>query len=151
MDEKNRLLLNAECHNKKDNLYFFFHFFRNFENVTFKIIYIYTWKKMVLIWHLEDRASWYILIKNQIFALFLSFISIKYSTCFGQTYCLSSGFVTLYSPILFHFHIASCLFFAYFVIRYCCVGFIQFFFSVFILICLFFCWAMTNLTNINCC
>ena len=47
MDEKNRLLLNAECHNKK-------HFFKYFQNIKFKCIYIYIY---IYIHSLEKRSS----------------------------------------------------------------------------------------------
>jgi len=38
--------------------------------------------------------------KNQQVALFLNFILVKISTCFGQTYCPSSGVLILYSQQL---------------------------------------------------
>jgi len=38
--------------------------------------------------------------KNQRDALFLNFILVKNSTCFGQIYCLSSGVLILYSQQL---------------------------------------------------
>jgi len=38
--------------------------------------------------------------KNQQSALFLNFILVKNSTCFGQTYCPSSGVLILYSQQL---------------------------------------------------
>ena len=38
--------------------------------------------------------------KNQQDALFLTFILVKNSTCFGQTYCPSSGVLILYSQQL---------------------------------------------------
>jgi len=38
--------------------------------------------------------------KSQHDALFLKFILIKYSTCFGQIYCPSSGVSTLYTQQL---------------------------------------------------
>jgi hypothetical protein len=38
--------------------------------------------------------------KIQQYTLFLRFIFIKYSTCFGQTYCPSSGVSTLYTQQL---------------------------------------------------
>jgi len=41
--------------------------------------------------------------KSQQDALFLNFISVKNSTCFGQTYCLSSGVLILYSQQLVFF------------------------------------------------
>ena len=37
--------------------------------------------------------------KSQRDALFLSFILVKNSTCFGQIYCPSSGVLTLYSQL----------------------------------------------------
>ena len=51
------------------------------------------------IWHSQDRASWlYSYTKIQQDALFLNFILVKNSTCFGQTYCPSSGVInTLFS------------------------------------------------------
>ena len=38
--------------------------------------------------------------KNQQAALFLNFVLVKNSTCFGQTYCPSSGVLMLYSQQL---------------------------------------------------
>jgi len=38
--------------------------------------------------------------KSQQDVLFLNFISVKNSTCFGQTYCPSSGVLVLYSQQL---------------------------------------------------
>jgi len=38
--------------------------------------------------------------KSQQDALFLNFISVKNSTCFGQIYCPSSGVLILYSQQL---------------------------------------------------
>jgi len=38
--------------------------------------------------------------KSQQDALFLNFILVKNSTCFGQTYCPSSGVLMLYSQQL---------------------------------------------------
>jgi len=38
--------------------------------------------------------------KSQKDAQFLNFIFVKYSTCFGQTYCPSSGVLMLYSQEL---------------------------------------------------
>jgi hypothetical protein len=54
-------------------------------------------------WHSEDRASWSILIiKSQQDVLFLNFILVKNCTCFGQTYCPSSGVLIQYSqPLVF--------------------------------------------------
>jgi hypothetical protein len=47
---------------------------------------------------LEDRASLiYSYNKSQRDALFLKFILVKNSTCFGQIYCPSSGVSTLYT------------------------------------------------------
>ena len=91
--------------------------------------------------------------KSQQDALFLRFILVKNSTCFGQTYCPSSGVLILYSQHLVFVilimltvcqrgqdgtALVRCqLFFSvYFVIPYCCISLIQFFFGV-ILICLF--------------
>jgi hypothetical protein len=88
--------------------------------------------------------------KSQKIALFLSFIFVKNSTCFGQTYCPSSGVLALYSQRLVHV-IFVAVFFCVFFIPYCCVCLIRFFCGVLILICLFRFWALTNLTNTNCC
>jgi len=42
--------------------------------------------------------------RSQQDALFLNFILVKNSTCFGQTYCLSSGVLILYSHQLVFCH-----------------------------------------------
>ena len=44
-----------------------------------------------LIWHSEDRASWYILIMKANEMHCFSNLFDKYSTCFGQVRCPSSG------------------------------------------------------------
>jgi hypothetical protein len=44
--------------------------------------------------------GWYSYNKNQQDALFIKFILVKNSTCFGQAYCPSSGVLTLYSQQL---------------------------------------------------
>jgi hypothetical protein len=43
------------------------------------------------IWHLEDRVSWYILITKAAKCTISQIYLIKYSTCFGQVHCPSSG------------------------------------------------------------
>ena len=50
-------------------------------------------KTWILIWHSEDRASWYILIikANKMHYFSNLFILVKNSACFGQIYCPSSG------------------------------------------------------------
>ena len=67
------------------------------------LIFVHTeicYKNIIRIWHSEGRASWYILIIKVKNALFLNFILVKNSTCFGQTYCPSSGILILYSQQL---------------------------------------------------
>jgi len=59
-----------------------------------------------LVFHPNERMDWafrgpcivtYSYDKSQRDALFLKFILIKKSTCFGQIYCPSSGVSTLYT------------------------------------------------------
>ena len=47
--------------------------------------------------------------KSQQDALFLNFILVKNATCFGQTYCLSSGVLILYSQQFFYNSHVDCL------------------------------------------
>ena len=62
------------------------------------------------------KPSWHALLhsynKSQRDALFLKFILINYSTCFGEIYCPSSGVSTLYT----HNRYLSCM-----TNTYCCV------------------------------
>jgi len=56
--------------------------------------------------------------KSQRDALFLRFILIKNSVCFGQLYCPSSGVSTLYTAIgIFHASYVDCLLAVYTVLR----------------------------------
>jgi len=69
----------VSCHEHNESL--------RHNNITFQI------------WHSEDRASWYIRIieaNKMHYTIFLNFIFIHNSTCFGQTYCPSSGVLMLY-------------------------------------------------------
>jgi hypothetical protein len=59
------------------------------------ILETYSINKIYLIWHSEDRASWYN--NNQWDALILNFILVKNSTCFWQISCPLSGVLILYS------------------------------------------------------
>jgi hypothetical protein len=50
--------------------------------------------------HLQEVRRSYSYNKSQKDALFLNFILVKNSTCFGQAYCPSSGVLILYSQQL---------------------------------------------------
>jgi hypothetical protein len=55
---------------------------------------------IMMIWFVNDITTHFQrpYNKSQWDALFLKFISMKYSTCFRRIYCPSSGVSTLYTP-----------------------------------------------------
>jgi hypothetical protein len=56
------------------------------------------WEVNLCCWDSDSRRFGKILInKSQQDALFLNFILVKNSTCFGQTYCPSSGILKLFT------------------------------------------------------
>jgi hypothetical protein len=88
--------------------------------------------------------------KSQRDALSLNFILVKNSTCFGQTYCPSPGVLILYSQqLVFVILLAVFLYILLYNIAALVLHSFSLVFSYWH-VC-FASWALTNLTNTNCC